>query len=335
MNNNFDDESKNYGDFLDDYKTDYDTDSYNDNESVYDSHAVSQRNSSPHPKKQKANFFNRKFTIPAGRKGLKWKLLAIANNMYVRAAVPALIVLIVIISVISSCAGGKNAEPVATTAQPTTAAPTTVPTSHQIKNVPTILQNELGAGCETYACTILLKYYKFDIDEFIFADKYLILKPVTYGADGNLYGPDMNSAYAGDIYTGYGINAPAMAKSMNNYLKTTTSKLRAVATKGESVENLCRKYIDNNIPVMFWATTSMQEPNVEASWIVDYVDENAEAKVGDTVSWMNHEHCLVLIGYDKTKYYFSDPAYGDIESYDKAEVELRYEQIGKQSIVLQ
>ena len=65
-----------------------------------------------------------------------------------------------------------------------------------------------------------------------------------------------------------------------------------------------------------------------------YMDENAEAKLGDTVDWYMHEHCLVLIGYDKEKYYFADSTHGNISSFEKSLVQKRYEQMGTQCIVV-
>ena len=266
------------------------------------------------------------------RKGLKWKLKAFLHSTTALIALVAVVILIVIIVMISSCSDNKEEEQTASTVS--TVAPTTQVTSYKIDGVPVIEQSTLKAACETYACTMLLQYYKFDIDEVEFVDNYLVTKPVYYGIDGNLYGPDMNCAYAGDIYTGYGINAPGMAKCMNNYIKTTGSKLVAEPLSGVPLEELCKKYILNDTPVMVWATTFMEEPYIQATWIVDYVDENADHEIGDTVSWQMHEHCLVLIGFDEKNYYFCDSVSGEVSAYDKATTEDRYEQIGKQAIVL-
>lgn len=267
------------------------------------------------------------------RKGLKWKLKSFLHSKEAIIALAAIVMLIVIIAMISSCSGSERKEQTASTTA-ATVAPTTLVTSYKIDNVPVIEQSNLKAACETYACTMLLQYYKFDIDEVEFVDNYLVTRPVYYGIDGNLYGPDMNSAYAGDVYTGYGINAPGMAKCMNNYIKTKGSKLVAEPLSGVPLEELCKKYVLNDTPVMVWATTFMEEPYVQATWIVDYVDENAEHEVGDTVSWQMHEHCLVLIGFDEKNYYFCDSVSGEVSAYDKVVTEKRYEQIGKQAIVL-
>lgn len=258
------------------------------------------------------------------------KLISYRVTGYVLLAAVALIVFMIIMSV-SSC--NKQTEKASETIE-TTEASATIPDSYKISGVPVIPQDILKAGCETYACTMLLQYRGFDINEIEFVDNYLITRPVYYGYGGELYGPDMNSAYAGDIYTGYGINAPAMAKCMNNYLKTTKSELKAYPLSEVPLEKLCKDYILDGKPVMCWETTNMDEPYIKASWIVDYVDENAKFEIGDTVSWMQNEHCMVLVGYDKDNYYFCDSVAGKLALYDKKIAEERYSQIGMQAIVI-
>lgn len=308
----------------------------NDDEQFFDDYFSDEHNARRNPRR-KSNIKRKKVDYSIDRygrkrKGLKWKLRAFLHSRTALIALAAVVMLIVIIAMVSSCSGNKEKEQTATTAA--TVAPTTQPTSYKIEGVPVIEQSNLKAACETYACTMLLQYYEFDIDEVEFVDNYLVTRPVYYGADGNLYGPDMNCAYAGDVYTGYGINAPGMAKCMNNYIKSTGSKLVAEPLIGVPLEELCEKYIRNDTPVMVWATTFMEEPYIQATWIVDYVDENADHEIGDTVSWQMHEHCLVLIGFDDENYYFCDSVSGEVSAYDKATTEERYEQIGKQAIVL-
>lgn len=209
-----------------------------------------------------------------------------------------------------------------------------LPESYQIQDVHPIFQNELKAGCETYAATMLLQILGFNVDEFTIADNYLDIHYISFGEGDTKYGPDMHSAFAGSPYAGWGVYAPSMAKSMTNYLKDQKSKMKAYAYKDIPLETLIKDYTVKGVPVMIWATTDMEEPYVFDSWIVDYVDENAEAKLGDTVDWYMHEHCLVLIGYDKEKYYFADSTHGNISSFEKSLVQKRYEQMGTQCIVV-
>lgn len=207
-------------------------------------------------------------------------------------------------------------------------------TSYMIESISAIKQEELKAGCEIYACTVVLQYHGFDINEQQFSENYLICKPIVYEQQYYRYGPDMHSAYAGDVYEGYGIYAPAMVKSMNAYLKTQDTKLVAYDVTGQTLESLCQEYIVNDIPVMVWATTYMYEPYEKESWTVNYVDENAKSEIGDTVWWMQNEHCLTLMGYDEENYYFCDSVSGDITGYEKEISQQRYVELGAQAIVV-
>lgn len=265
-----------------------------------------------------------------GRKGLKWKLKKVFNKKVAIIALPLAAILTIIIIIVS-----VNASSVPVV-QETTAAtqPTTEAVSYQIPGVKVIFQADLLAGCEVYACTMLLQYLDYDIDEFEFSDNYLITAPISYGEDGTRFGPDMNSAFAGNIQTGYGINAPAMEKSMNSYLDTTNKNKKAYALSNEPLTDLCEEYIKNDIPVMVWATARMDEPYIEDYWVVDYVDENATAKIGDTVGWYEHEHCLLLVGYDDKNFYFCDSLVGEIVPYEKKISQQRYTELGGQAIVV-
>lgn len=210
------------------------------------------------------------------------------------------------------------------------------PVSHMIPKAAkyVIPQTELMAGCETYACTMLFHILGFDIDEFTFAENYLDCHYVFEDEDGNKEGPDMYSAFAGTAYGGWGVYAPSMAKSMNLYLDDQKSDLNAYNYENVPLETLCEEYTVNDIPVMIWATTDMQEPYVFDVWTVNYVDENAKTKIGDTFEWYAHEHCLVLVGFDENEYYFCDSAAGEVSHFKKDLVAKRYEQLGTQCIVV-
>ena len=259
------------------------------------------------------------------------------------AVVALLAVIVAMIIIIANACGnsaGDSGSPNSsdggqTATEAPTEAPTTIPESHMIEGVPVITQSDLKAGCETYACTMLLQKLGFNVDEHEIADNYLNTVYIYTGDDGVTYGPDMHSAFAGSPYAGWGVYAPSMAKSMNAYLKDQKSNLVATAYEGISLPELCEKYIVNDIPVMVWATTDMQEPYVFSTWTVSYVDENAKAQIGDEVEWLMHEHCMVLIGYDKDNYYFSDSVAGDVSVFERKLSEKRYEELGTQCIVVQ
>ena len=211
----------------------------------------------------------------------------------------------------------------------------TLPSSYKIEGVTVLKQEDLKAGCETYACTMLLQSQGIDMDEFEFADKYLLQMPIYGVTEDDWYGPDMDSAYAGEIEWGYGVNSPAMGKFMNQMLKDKGSKKKAYVLKDVPLEQLCKDYIVNDLPVMIWATTNMQEPYVKRYWSINYVDpEISDAQIGDTEAWLQNEHCLVLIGYDEDNYYFADSVAGEVSVFDKETTKDKYEKIESQAIVV-
>ena len=130
---------------------------------------------------------------------------------------------IVILLVLGAILGGISSTPIQVGFG--ASAPVETPiTPHQIQGVKATLQDTLMAGCETHACTSLLRSLGYDINEFQFADKYLDCHAVTEDPEtGIKLGPDMNSGFAGTAYAGYGIYAPAMAKCMNRYLADVKS----------------------------------------------------------------------------------------------------------------
>lgn len=211
------------------------------------------------------------------------------------------------------------------------------PTSHKISNVGYLDQRELPTGCETVSAVMLLNHYGFKINSKQFANNYLIKKPLYYDSYGNLWAPDPNSAFVGDpSYSWcYGIFAPGMAKSMNNYLKAVGSKYKAVSLKGKELSDLCHTYIDNDIPVMVWATMYMDASYKTTKWYVSYSDENSKLKVGDVFQWTAGEHCLLLVGYDANYYYFHDPLTKANQAYKKSLAEARYKELGKTAVILE
>ena len=88
--------------------------------------------------------------------------------------------------------------------EPPTEAPT-MPPSYMIEGVEVIPQIEFKAGCETYACTMLLQTLGYDMNERMFMENYLEIRYPSYGDDGQMYGPDMYSSQVGDIYHGWGV----------------------------------------------------------------------------------------------------------------------------------
>ena len=66
---------------------------------------------------------------------------------------------------------------------------------------------ELPTGCEITALTMVLNYYGYAADKTVMASKYLPVRAagLHYGADGMLYGNDMDEYFIGDPATENGL----------------------------------------------------------------------------------------------------------------------------------
>ena len=206
-----------------------------------------------------------------------------------------------------------------------------IPWSYMISNFPHILQgDEYPTGCEAVSTVMVLNYIGIDItiDEFI--DEYLP-KMDTYaegeGDDRIIYAADPNEYFVGDPYDEHslGCYAPVIKKALDNY---STELYTATDITGTDMKDIIRKYTLNDIPVIFWATMDMKPSKEGTEWKI--IDSDRE------FTWISPEHCLVLIGYDNKSYYFSDPSKEEsITSYSRKTVEKRFEELGKQGVVIQ
>ena len=55
---------------------------------------------------------------------------------------------------------------------------------------------------------------------------------------------------------------------------------------------------------------------------------------GGYYTWIAREHCLVMTGYDNYYYYFNDPWTNARTRYSKSLVNTRYNELGKQAVVM-
>ena len=68
---------------------------------------------------------------------------------------------------------------------------------------------------------------------------------------------------------------------------------------GMTTDELVEKYIDQGMPVIYWACINMRDPIVGPQWkLLD---------TGETFTWISNEHCMLLVGCDEDSYYFNDP----------------------------
>ena len=196
--------------------------------------------------------------------------------------------------------------------------------SHTLK-VPLLSQwPEFPTGCESVSAVMALRYAGENITVTRFIDEYLPQSMHFYYENGVKYGPSPYEYFLGSPKTdaAYGCMSPVIEKALTAYFGTDE---RIVNTTGTSLDELCRTYIDKNIPVLVWATIAMIESYPTASW---------RLPDGTEFSWPANEHCLVLVGYDKQKYYFNDPYTGKLVGYSRSLSESRYKELGQQSLVI-
>ena len=172
-------------------------------------------------------------------------------------------------------------------------------------------------GCESVTTVMALNHIGIDISVDKFIDSYLTKTGVPF---------DPNISFGGNPrYTsGYGCYAPVIKKALDKAL--SGQKYTAKQLYGVSLKNLCSNYIDKGIPVILWATMYMNTPYISSTWTYN----------GKTINWIAPEHCLLLVGYDSSHYFFNDPlTYQPQTYYSKSSVEVAYKGLNYQAIVLE
>lgn len=169
-----------------------------------------------------------------------------------------------------------------------------------------------------------LRYYGESISVEQFIDEHLPMSNEFKTVNGVSYGPNPYKHFVGhpSSKSAYGCMAPVIEKALVSYFG---SDHRVKNTTGTSLSTLCSQYIDKGEPVLVWATIGMIETSQGPSWKLDD---------GSIYYWPLNEHCMVLIGYDDSRYYFADPYRGMVKSYARWLCESRYRDIGMQSIAI-
>lgn len=198
----------------------------------------------------------------------------------------------------------------------------------KIISVPYIDQTEkYPTGCESISAVMLLRYLGYEITPEQFIDDCLIKRDFEFH-QGRLYGPHPDDAFIGSPYNNdlgsYGCYAPTIAAALE---KAAGDRFDAKVLRDVPVEQLVSLYIEQDIPVVFWATLNMEPSEVGPKWRL--LGREGEFR------WKNHQHCLLLVGYDEENYYFNDPWLNKgCIGYERELVCRRYEEMGKQAVVL-
>lgn len=202
---------------------------------------------------------------------------------------------------------------------------TTLTEERTLIEVPYLDQNAYPTGCESVSAVMLLRYWGVDITVDTFIDNYLRCEEMYY-RDGVLVGPSPDDAFVGNPRTTYGYGCNINPIGLACY-KLLGEDFLVLNRTGHDLSELTERYIDHDIPVLIWGTINMVEPYPSDIWISE-LD-------GSEVQWIANEHCLVLVGYDEESYYCNDPYDNNgVVAYPRALFEQRYEQMGKQALVI-
>lgn len=211
----------------------------------------------------------------------------------------------------------------------TTSAHATVPVKlsgqKMLADVPIIAQYpDFPTGCESVSAVIALQYAGVDISVADFVDKYLDKSSHFYNENGKRYGPDPYKVFVGSPRStaSFGCMAPVIENAVK---KIVGSSMTVENKTGYTLPMLCKDYIDKGIPCVVWVSIGMLETYRSASWTLED---------GSTYYFPANEHCMVLIGYSDTHYYFSDPYRGEHVKYACALAEQRFEELGRQALVV-
>lgn len=199
-------------------------------------------------------------------------------------------------------------------------------------DVPVVNQYpELPNGCEITSATAYLNYIGIKVDKIELCDNYLPRSiQFTYFDNGKQRtGPDPYETFVGNPKkTGFGCYNTVIEKSLNNFFDDRGYEYEAIILENLYAEDL-EALVRAGMPVQVWASSNMVA--------LQYIDSNKWIleTTGEEFCWPKNSHSLVLCGYDSERFYFSDPNNKmKIVSYRKKDFLERWEQLGKQSIVI-
>ncbi len=199
----------------------------------------------------------------------------------------------------------------------------------KIIDVPLICQYpDYPSGCESVAAVMNLKYYKFVITVDDFVDRYLYTGSAPVKHNDVWYSSNPDESFLGDPRSdkGWGIWAKGLERSIQRCLDHYTGNFSVESTYSETLDSLCEKYINKNIPVLVWVTANMEPPRVNITPYIIGTDK--------TFTWISPNHCMLLVGYDEDNYYFNDPITGKLEKYDKIVSNIAFQGNGSQAVIL-
>ena len=169
-------------------------------------------------------------------------------------------------------------------------------------DVPYIDQSKLyPTGCESVSTVMLLRFLGIDItvDEFI--EKYLEKKSFEE-RDGQVYGPDPHRYFCGSPYDdeSFGCYAPVIREALE---KIIGAEYTVTDETGMTTDELVEKYIDQGMPVIYWACINMRDPilyrvarmthhNTGDKWCI-YPMYDFAHPIEDAIEGISHSICTL------------------------------------------
>lgn len=203
------------------------------------------------------------------------------------------------------------------------------PMQRKCINVPYINQSEQWpTGCESVSTVMALQHLGIDID----VDTWITYLPKTEIGlcAGQLVGGDPNIHFIGSPYDAdaYGCYAPVIVNALNSVFKTYDVPWKAVDVTAMDTDVLLKKYIDRDMPVIYWATIDLKESYKGPVWRMYDSDL--------TFEWTSNEHCMLLVGYDDDYLIFNDPwnNHGVID-YERRLVEERHKEMFSMAVAIE
>lgn len=190
--------------------------------------------------------------------------------------------------------------------------------------------DDYPTGCESVAAVMALNFMGIDITVDSFIDDYLDRGNSPYYVGNTLYACDPWEAFVGNPRSsnGYGCYSTVIENAINKFINTDEYKVYVYNefTSQISLEQICEEFINQDIPVLIWATASMASVRNSTLWTIEDTD--------DKFQWISPMHCLLLVGYDEDYYYFHDSLQDEYTKYSKTSVETAYEDMGSQALAI-
>lgn len=196
------------------------------------------------------------------------------------------------------------------------------------KEVPFIKQNpDYPNGCESVSAVMLLQSYGIDITVEEFVNEYL-KKNVIYSKDGDRYGPDPRSTYAGDPTSetmGFGVFEPGIKLAIEKVLHDKAKKETDYNVYGSEQKEPLSYLAASKLPIVIWATTNYEPVNEMWTW------RSYDKKY--TYTYPKNSHTIVVIGMDEEYYYVNDPLQeeGNMKV-EKKKLEESFDSLGRQVV---